>query len=126
MAVTAFHERDYTWIKMHCAPSMFEILCLKSDELCKSVIAPDRNFYPFIVVQPKGAEIITCVTDDPLRPHMMLRFSLQKTGEKIKRAPVFVRVSLCLTVLLQRRQKRRRKLRRRVAWHRTRTIRRSC
>ncbi len=83
----AFHERDFEWIKENCSPQMFDILCHKSDELCKSPNFPTKFFYSFIVRPPKSAEIITCVTDDPMRPYMMLRFSLQKTVEKIEPPP---------------------------------------
>ncbi len=62
----------------------YDVLCMKSDELCKSALNPSGFFYPFIVLWPKTAEIITCVTDDPLRPYFMLKFSLQKTAERAK------------------------------------------
>jgi hypothetical protein len=80
----AFHERDLKWIKENCSPEMFEVLVKKSDDLCRSPNFPDIFFYSFIVSPPKSAEIITCVTDDPMRPYMMLRFSLQKTAERFE------------------------------------------
>jgi hypothetical protein len=52
------------------------------------VVNPSGWFYPFIVLQPRTAEIITCVTDDPLRPYFMLKFTLQareKEREREKR-----------------------------------------
>ncbi len=81
----AFHARDYEWIKLNCVPANFDVLCTKSDDLCKSPNFPGRFFYSFIMRQPRTAEIITCVTDDPVRPYMMLRFSLQKTVERVEK-----------------------------------------
>jgi hypothetical protein len=82
--VRAFHERDLKWIKENCSPEMFDVLVKKSDDLCRSPTFPNTFFYSFIVNPPKSAEIITCVTDDPMRPYMMLRFSLQKTAERFE------------------------------------------
>ena len=60
---------------------MFDVLCRKSDELCKSIHHPNINFYPFIVTYPGSMEILNATTDDPQRPYVLFKFSIQKTAE---------------------------------------------
>ena len=43
--ISAFHERDYTYIQQNSNPIMFEILAHKSNELCKSQVNPGENSF---------------------------------------------------------------------------------
>lgn len=79
----AFHTYNLMYIRARCTKERFPILQAKAAELVKSQLDPLKRFYPFILRQPAGAEILNASVDDPLRPFVLIRFTIVKTAERV-------------------------------------------